>query len=139
MPKVSVIIPTHDRAEYLGVAIASVLNQTFQDFELIVVDDASVEDNLGVIASFHDDRIKFFRHQTRKGGSAARNTGIANSKCDYIAFLDDDDEWFPDKLAQQMAILLASPSDVGCIYTGYVTVDKSTGEIRGQIIPREKR
>jgi glycosyltransferase involved in cell wall biosynthesis len=138
MPKVSVIIPTCDRAEYLRVAIASVLNQTFQDFELIVVDDASTNNPSELVESFHDDRIKFFRHEARKGGSAARNTGIVNSKCDYIAFLDDDDEWFPDKLARQMALLLASPPEVGCIYTGYVTVDRSTGETRGQKIPQKR-
>src|SRR5262245_7479203 len=120
MPKVSVIVPTRDRAEYLRVAITSVLSQTFQDFELIVVDDASAENNFEVISSFHDDRIKFIRHETRKGGSAARNTGIINSSCDYIAFLDDDDEWFPDKIAKQIHLLHSSPPDVGCIYTGYV-------------------
>ena len=138
MSKVSVIIPTCDRAEYLRVAIASVLNQTFQDFELIVVDDASANNPSVLVESFHDDRIKFLRHENRRGGSAARNTGIVNSKCDYIAFLDDDDEWFPDKLARQMALLLASPPEVGCIYTGYVTVDRSTGETKGQQIPQKR-
>lgn len=138
MPKVSVIIPTHDRAEYLRGAIASVLQQTFQDFELIVVDDASAESNLEVVRSFHDERIKFIQHEIQKGGSAARNTGIGSSKCDYIAFLDDDDEWFPDKLGRQMALLLASPPEVGCIYTGYVTVDRSTGETKAQQIPQKR-
>jgi len=138
MPKISVIIPTCNRAEYLPLAIASVLNQTFQDFELIVVDDASTNNPSELVESFHDDRIKFFRHEARKGGSAARNTGIVNSKCDYIAFLDDDDEWFPEKLARQMAALLASPSDVACVYTGYVTVDRSTGKTLGQMVPARK-
>jgi glycosyltransferase involved in cell wall biosynthesis len=118
--------------------MASVLSQTFQDFELIVVDDASADDNLEVVASFHDNTIKFIRHETRQGGAAARNTGIINSKCDYIAFLDDDDEWFPDKLARQMILMLASPPEVGCIYTGYVVIDKASGKQIGQMIPGKK-
>ncbi len=138
MARVTVIIPTHNRAEFLRSAISSVLEQSFQDFEIIVVDDASSDNTHEVVSSFDDQRIKFIRHKTRKGGSAARNTGIANSKCDYIAFLDDDDEWFPEKLARQIALLLASPPEVGCVYTGYVTVDKSSGKTIGQIVPGKR-
>jgi glycosyltransferase involved in cell wall biosynthesis len=129
MPKVSVIIPTHNRAHFLRDAIFSVLNQTFQDFEIIVVDDASTDDTAKVVAAFNDERIRLLRHDTNKGGSAARNTGILNSQCDYIAFLDDDDEWLPEKLAKQMDILLASPPEVGCVYTGYVMVDRTSGRV----------
>jgi glycosyltransferase involved in cell wall biosynthesis len=138
MADVSIIIPTFNRPTYLRNAIDSILNQTFQDFELIVVDDASTAETLDVIRSFHDDRIKYFHHETRKGGAAARNTGIVNSKCEYIAFLDDDDEWFPDKLAKQMDLLLASPPAVGCVYTGYVIQDSLTGKINGQMIPQKR-
>jgi glycosyltransferase involved in cell wall biosynthesis len=136
--KVSVIIPTYNRADYLKAAIASVLNQTFRDFELVVVDDASADNTAEIVRGFHDTRIKFIRHEARKGGSAARNTGIANSKYEYIAFLDDDDEWFPDKLRKQMQLLLARPQKVGCVYTGYVTVDRTSGEKTGQKIPRKR-
>jgi glycosyltransferase involved in cell wall biosynthesis len=138
MPKVSVIIPTCDRAEYLGVAITSVLNQTFQDFELIVVDDASIDSASDVVRSFHDDRVKFIRHETRKGGSAARNTGIVNSKCDYLAFLDDDDEWYPEKLARQMAVMLKSQPQVAVVYTGYVLVHRSSGNIVSRMVPTQR-
>ena len=135
MPKVSVIIPTCNRAGFLRGAIDSVLSQTFQDFEIVVVDDASTDNTPEIVACFHDERIKFIRHKSRKGAAIARNTGITNSKCDYIAFLDDDDEWFPDKLAKQMAVMLASPLEVALVYTGYYIVDRASGEITGQMIP----
>jgi glycosyltransferase involved in cell wall biosynthesis len=138
MPTVSVIIPTFNRAIDLKNAIESVLNQTFQDFELIVVDDASTDATSDVVPSIHDDRIKYLRHETQKGGAAARNTGIINSTCDYIAFLDDDDEWFPEKLARQMALLLASPQHIGCVYTGYVTVDRGSGKKMGKMVPSKR-
>src|SRR5688572_16958601 len=125
MANVSVIIPTHNRAQSVVTAIASVVRQTFQDLEIIVVDDASNDDTAEVLAQFRDKRIKVIRHQTNRGGAAARNTGIRHSTFDYIAFLDDDDEWLPEKLAKQMAALLTSPPEVGCVYTGYFVVEKS--------------
>ena len=100
MATVSVIIPTHNRSDFLRSAIASVLNQTYQDFELIVVDDASTDNTAEAVAEFNDERIKLLRHDTNKGGSAARNTGILASECDYIALLDDDDEWLLEKLSR---------------------------------------
>jgi len=138
MPKVSVIIPTHNRAHFLRDAIFSVLNQTFQDFEIIVVDDASTDNTSEIVAAFNDERIRFLRHDINKGGSAARNTGILNSQCDYIAFLDDDDEWLPDKLRKQMEILLASPPEVGGVYTGCLDVDKASRKVIRQRIPTKR-
>ena len=138
MPQVSVIIPTHNRSDFLRSAIASVLNQTYQDYELIVVDDASTDNTAEAVAEFSDKRIRFLRHETTKGGSAARNTGILASECDYIALLDDDDEWLPDKLSKQMEVLLSSPPEVGCVYTGYVDVSRSTGTIIGEHIPTKR-
>ena len=138
MPQVSVIIPTHNRSEFLRSAIASVLSQAYQDFELIVVDDASTDTTAEVVASFNDERIKFIRHETNQGGSAARNTGIRNSKGDYIAFLDDDDEWLPEKLSKQVQVLLSSPPEVACVYTGWLDVDRSTGSILAKHIPSKR-
>src|SRR5258705_10332336 len=108
MPKVSVIIPTYNRAECLRSAITNVLNQTFQDFEIVVVDDSSQDHTREVVNSLDDKRIKYIRHERNKGVAAARNTGVSNAKGDYIAFLDDDDEWFPEKLKKQCAVLEAS-------------------------------
>ena len=138
MSQVSVIIPTHNRARFLREAISSVLNQTFQDFEILVVDDASDDNTREVVAGFEDIRIKYFRHDTNRGGSAARNTGIRNSMCSYIAFLDDDDEWFPEKLGKQMELLLASDPKVGAVYTGYLDVDKATGQVIGEQLPSRR-
>jgi glycosyltransferase involved in cell wall biosynthesis len=129
MPKVSVIIPTHNRAGYLRSSITSVLNQTYQDFEIIVVDDASKDHTDVVVRSFTDPRIKYVRHETGRGDGGARNTGIINAKGDYIGFLDDDDEWLPKKLRLQVAVLENSPPHVGGVYTGQFDVNDTDGEI----------
>jgi glycosyltransferase involved in cell wall biosynthesis len=127
MPKVSVIIPTHNRAGLLRQAIASVLRQSFHDFEIIVVDDASTDETRAAIASQADVRIRYFRHDKNRGGSASRNAGIAHATGEYIAFLDDDDCWLPEKLAAQVRLLDRCPPKVGAVYTGYVRIDIETG------------
>jgi glycosyltransferase involved in cell wall biosynthesis len=134
MPKVSVIIPTHNRAEVLRSAIASVLKQTYQDFEVIVVDDASDDAPREVLTYFNDKRIKYVRHEVNKGDAGSRNTGILNSGGDYLAFLDDDDEWLPEKLQMQVDVLTNSASDIGGVYTGMLIIDR-TGKISGTHIP----
>jgi glycosyltransferase involved in cell wall biosynthesis len=135
MPKVSVIIPTYNRAELLAGAIASVLNQTFQDFELLVVDDASQDTTAEIVKGFRDPRIQYLSHALNMGGSAARNTGIQKAKSPYLAFLDDDDEWLPKKLALQLHVLENSPPEVGGVYTGYIHVDRYSGQILGSKAP----
>lgn len=99
---VSVIVPTRDRPELLVRALSSILGQTHPRIEVIVVDDASKTDIAPVIATFRDDRIRLIRHDIRQGPSASRNDGIAKAKGDYISFLDDDDEWFPEKISAQL-------------------------------------
>jgi glycosyltransferase involved in cell wall biosynthesis len=127
MAKVSVVIPTHNRASLLGAAIASVLSQTFQDLELVVVDDASHDDPERVARSFPDPRVRFVRHPEPRGGAAARNTGIRTTNGAYVAFLDDDDQWYPDKLTLQVELLDKSPARVGLIYAGYDVAEGSEG------------
>ena len=129
MAKVSVIIPTHNRAEFLRSAIISVLNQTFQDFEIVVIDDASKGHTREVITNLNDARIKVIYNQVSKGAAGARNIGIINTNCAYIAFLDDDDEWLPEKLKIQICLLDNSPQEVGGICTGYFTVEKASGRV----------
>jgi glycosyltransferase involved in cell wall biosynthesis len=103
-------------------AIASVLNQTYQDFEVIVVDDGLEKRAEQIIQGINDSRIKYTQHKESLGGSAARNTGIRNAQGEYIAFLDDDDEWLPEKLEKQMRIFFNDKeigfcfSAVNCIY-----------------------
>lgn len=115
MSKVSVIIPTHNRSELLYSAITSVLNQTFQDFEIIVVDDCSGDNTPEIVSKLNNKRIKYIRNEINKGEAEARNTGIMNSDSEYIAFLDDD-EWLPEKLTLQVDLLKNSPTRlVWCI------------------------
>lgn len=99
---VSVIIPTYNRAHLLGRAIESALTQTYGRLEVIVVDDGSRDNTREVVATWQDRRLQYIRHERNKGGSAARNTGIRMAKGDYIAFLDSDDEWVPDKVARHL-------------------------------------
>lgn len=101
-PKVSVIIPTYNRAHILGRAIQSVLDQTYQDFEIIVVDDGSTDNTEEVVKNFNDERIVYHLYGKNRGVAAARNIGIKLSKAEYIAFQDSDDVWYPDKLEKTM-------------------------------------
>lgn len=110
MVVVSVVIPTYNRANVLPRAINSVLNQTFTDFELIIVDDHSEEDITSIVDTFDDNRVKIIRHSSNRGGAAARNTGIEEASGKYIAFLDSDDKWDKRKLEKQLRIL----EDLSC-------------------------
>lgn len=112
MPKVSVIIPTYNRPAMLKRAIDSVLKQTFQDFEIVVIDDGVRERARDVVESFHDDRIRYISHEQERGAPAARNTGIKKSTGNLVAFLDDDDEWLPEKIELQVGALEKNPEAV---------------------------
>ncbi len=135
-PLVSVIIPTHNRATIVPQAINSVLQQSFTDYELIVVDDASTDDTADRLQAGYGEKIKYIKKLSNAGPSAARNTGIQVARGIYIAFLDDDDEWLPEKLQLQLPIMKQNP-DVGVVYCGCFLVDEG-GAIAGQIKP-EKR
>lgn len=139
-PKVSVIIPTYNRAHPVGRAIESVLNQTYQDFELIVVDDGSTDNTEEIIKEFQlkDNRIIYLKHDENKGGSAARNTGIKASKGEYIAFLDSDDEWLPEKLEIEIRILNDDRNLIICS-TGYTFINEKNGVIIGSSKVQEER
>jgi glycosyltransferase involved in cell wall biosynthesis len=104
-PLVSAIVPTHNRAALVVRAVQSIMAQTYRNLEIIVVDDASTDDTRTAIERLGDTRIRYVRHDTNKGGSAARNTGIRHARGTYIAFLDDDDEWEPRKTEEQVAAL----------------------------------
>jgi len=123
-PVVTVIIPTFNRASILGRAIRSVLGQTYQDWELLVVDDASTDDTEKVVRSFSDRRIKYLRHDQNRRVSAARNTGIRSAQGEYVSFLDDDDEWLPEKLAKELEVFRNSDPGVGLVYTGKTVFDE---------------
>ena len=116
-PTVSVILPTYNRAHLLDRAIRSVLDQTYQDFELIVVDDGSSDNTEEVVTNFTDPCIRYLRHEQNRGAAAARNTGIRVAQGEYIAFLDSDDGWLPGKLEKQMKVFGSASSKVGIVYT----------------------
>ena len=129
MPRVSIIIPTHNRSELLSNTISSVLNQTLKDFEIIVVDDHSTDNTPNVVKSFNDTRIRYVLNDgINSGPSVCRNLGISNASGEYIAFLDDDDEWLPKKLQTQIDVLDKSDQKVGCIYSKVIVIDKKTGK-----------
>ena len=107
VPRVSVIIPTYNRAGLVREAVASVLAQTYRDFEIVVVDDASSDGTGAALAEWRE--VQVIRHPHRRGVSAARNTGIRAARGEWLALLDSDDLWLPEKLARQMAYLLARP------------------------------
>jgi glycosyltransferase involved in cell wall biosynthesis len=117
-PSVSVIIPVFNRPAAVCRAIKSVLAQTFHDFEIIVVDDCSTDATSSEVAGIGDSRIILLRHERRRGGSAARNSGIQASRAQYVAFLDSDDEWLPSKLHRQLELFEESPDELGLVYAG---------------------
>jgi glycosyltransferase involved in cell wall biosynthesis/ubiquinone/menaquinone biosynthesis C-methylase UbiE len=114
MPKVSVVITTYNRAHFLSDAIDSVLNQTFKGVQIIVIDDGST-DNTRQILGRYGDRIEYV-YQQNAGRAQARNIGIKAAQGDYIAFLDDDDIWLPEKLEKQI-IFLEAHQDIGLVHT----------------------
>lgn len=97
-PRFSVVIPTYNHADFLKVALQSVLNQTLQDFEVIVVNNHSTDHTLAVITEFNDDRVRVINFENHGVIGAARNVGINAAQGDHVAFLDSDDSWHPNKL-----------------------------------------
>lgn len=139
----SVVIPTYNRARVVSRAIQSVLAQTIDDWELLVVDDGSVDGTEQTVLSFHDARIRYCRHQSNRGASAARNTGILRAQGEYVAFLDSDDEWKPSKLRRSLdAFSAAGSSRLACVISGKELIDETgrrhtyAAELRGHCYER---
>ncbi len=130
-PKVSVIIPTYNRARFIGAAIESVIGQSFRNFELIIIDDGSSDETSEVVAGYrHDPRVIYIR-QSNQGRSHARNRALGLTRGAYIAFLDSDDSYLPEKLARQIAYLDARP-DVDMLYTSAICVDELGKQLPAQ-------
>lgn len=129
-PKVSIIIPTYKRSDRINRAIKSALNQDYTNFEVIVVDDNDPSDiererTEKAVSIFNDNRkFIYLKHERNKNGSAARNTGIRNSTGDYITFLDDDDEYYENKISEQVKMLEKLSPDWGICYCGYDKIDQ---------------
>lgn len=125
MVEVSVVIPAYNAMKYLPQTVASLLQQTFRDFEVVIVNDGSSDDiECWFDQSITDARFKLVSHQKNQGLSSARNTGIANSQGTFIAFLDADDLWHSTKLEKQVRTLRENPT-VGLVYTWLRYVDEA--------------
>lgn len=137
--KISVVIPSYNRADLLERTIQSVLKQTYKNFEIIIVDDASVDNTLEVIQSLKEKNsefeIKYVKHTLNKGESGARNSGIQASNGDYVAFLDSDDEWHETKLEKQINFLTQSSFQYdGVVCEYYQVLYSPEGELLQQEI-----
>jgi glycosyltransferase involved in cell wall biosynthesis len=128
-PSFSVIIPTFNRAGYIGLAVDSVLLQRFRAVEVIVVDDGSTDDTQTVVGAYGRP-IRYIGRQKNRGVSAARNRGIRSARGEWIAFLDSDDEWLPDYLDKHADLLAKYPSVVGSV------MNSVTEEQNGDIVDR---
>lgn len=117
-PKVSVVIPTYNSEQFIRQTIDSVFNQSYHDFEVIVVDDGS-SDRIDRIISSYGSRLTYIRKKN-EGISVARNTGIAQAQGEYIAFIDHDDIWLPEKLEEQMALLEDNKAIGLCFSDAYI-------------------
>jgi len=129
MKKVSIIIPAYNQSHYLGEAIQSVLDQSYTELEIFVVDDGSTDDTPQVAQSFGDRRIHYL-YQENRGLSAARNTGIRNSNGEYLSFLDSDDKFLPDKLAILVDELESHPEI--CLAAGQAILIDENGQSIGK-------
>jgi len=135
-PLVTTVIPTYGRPEFLEEAVQSVVDQTYDPLELIVVDDCSpepVEPQLAEMDLSELQNVRFLRHEENQGANAARNTGIRAADGEFIAFLDDDDRWLRTKIARQVSAFDWGGPDIGVVYTGLEFVD-DTGETIGTSI-----
>jgi glycosyltransferase involved in cell wall biosynthesis len=121
---ISVVIPLYNKERHIGRAVESVLNQTYRDFELIIVDDGSTDGSADVVRRFNDPRVRLVHreHVDSAGGHAARNRGIAEARADLIAFLDADDEWMPSHL-ETIGRLSHDFPECGAFATAYEVVD----------------
>ena len=126
-PKVSVLVAVHNAGPFLSPTLESVLAQSFQDFELIVIDDGSTDGCLAAAAAIADDRIAVLS-QSRQGAPAALNTGLRRASGEFIAFLDHDDLWLPNKLETHLACFDAHP-DADLTFDWSLRIDKHGNDL----------
>lgn len=135
---ISIIIPTYNRAPILTRAVNSVLRQTYENWELIIVDDCSTDNTEEVIKKeFDDKRINYYKLDVNKGNAGARNKGVEKATGEYIAFLDSDDEYFPDYLTLAYTKLTTTP-ETSFLWSGTKTVDINGSSSDSIWIPRRE-
>ncbi len=138
-PKISVNIITYNRAHYLNRAIISVLSQSFSDFELIIVDDASSDKTKELISSFNDRRIRYFYVSKQKNIPAVRNIALSKSSGEYIAVLDSDDIWLDIEKLEKQINFLKSNSDYVLVGSGAIVIDEKGNEKRKTLKPKNNQ
>jgi len=138
-PKISVVIPTYNDSKTIERAIKSVLAQSFNDLEIIVIDDGSIDDTKNTLNSYIESKTIKYLYQNNSGVSCARNNGVNIASGDYIAFLDSDDEWTDkDKIKIQLEFLENNP-DYVLVGTGVINVDSNGHEITRYLMPETDR
>lgn len=123
-PLVSVLMPAYNHAPYVGAAVESVLGQTYAHLELIVVDDASTDTTWSVLQSFKDERLVISRHETNQGAHATLNDAWLRARGDFIAIINSDDVYYPERLQKMVSHLMASPN-LGACFSRYDFIDGS--------------
>lgn len=124
---ISVIIPSYNRSKTIKRAVYSVLNQTYSDLELLIIDDGSTDDTMKVLSEIKDSRLTIIKTNKNNGAASARNLGIDQSKGEYIAFQDSDDLWYPNKLQKQLKFLESSKADVVACALQSIEIGKNSG------------
>lgn len=119
---VSIIMPSHDCGRFVGDAIRSIINQTYTNWELLIVDDCSEDDTQSVVQSFRDPRIRYFKNDERQGAALSRNRALREAKGRWMAFLDSDDLWLPNKLEHQIRFM--KEHGYAFSYHDYVEMDE---------------
>jgi len=132
MPKVSIIIPTYNSSLFIKRAIDSAINKTFKDWELLIVDDCSKDNTMELVSEFikQDPRIKLLKTPENSGGPAMpKNIGIENAQGEYVAFLDHDDEWLPEKLEKQLVVFENSEDEKLGIVSCFINIIDNNGRL----------
>ena len=127
---VSIIIPTYNREVLIVKALESVFNQTFQDFEVLIIDDASTDNTEKVIKEMGHPRVRYYKLDKNGGQCIARNFGAVHAKGKYLAFLDSDDEWLPEKLEKQVELMESGSDRLGAVYGFSYQKDVIRGETK---------
>lgn len=118
---VSVIMPSYNTGAYIKESIKSVLDQTYDNWELIIVDDCSTDNTYDVLSEIHDERIRYIWNEKNSGAAISRNKAISEARGQWIAFLDSDDLWMPEKLEKQISFM--QTNDYSFSYTNYEEID----------------
>lgn len=120
---VSIIVPVYNAEKYILETVQSVINQTYKEYELLLVNDCSTDNSVEIIKSIEDDRVKLINLSENVGAWAARNKGLEEAKGRYIAFLDSDDLWEPEKLEHELKFM--KENNAGFVFTGYEFADEN--------------